>query len=141
MPCPFHQLRFVDPVPDCVFDDDVQHQHREKGRDAFKDRSPYNDLRQFNLQRFEVHAGPFQFCGDLTMTDQLALFEPTGREVLALAKKHGADATHTRALAETMNVRGWTAIAEKLAHAAQKSERLSEEMLMLAEFEALGGAE
>ena len=70
---------------------------------------------------------------------QLAMFEPTGPEVLALAQKHEKDAARFRSAAEIMDLRGWLAIAEGLLRQAGRSQRIADEMYMLAEFEALGG--
>lgn len=73
------------------------------------------------------------------MTDQLAMFEPTGPEVLALAAKHERDASRAFSLAQSLDVTGWTAAAHTAYKQFHLSERLSAELYMLAEFEALGG--
>lgn len=73
------------------------------------------------------------------MHDQLALFEPTGPEVLALAATHERTARRLCALAETLSLRGWNAAATKVLNAAADAETNSAALYMLAEFEALGG--
>lgn len=73
------------------------------------------------------------------MTDQLSMFEPTGAEVLQLARKHEKDASSTFDLAEVYSVRGFSALAHGLYKQAHRSESLAIELTMLAEFEALAG--
>lgn len=73
------------------------------------------------------------------MTEQLSMFEPTGAEVLALARKHEKDAARAFALADTLNTTGWTAAAHSAFKQFHRSETLAAELYMLAEFEALGG--
>lgn len=73
------------------------------------------------------------------MTEQLSMFEPTGMQVLELYRKHQRDCDASMALAETLSVRGWHAVAGTVLAAAERSHRLASEMLMLAEFEALAG--
>lgn len=73
------------------------------------------------------------------MAEQLAMFEPTGPEVLALAAKHERDASRAFSLAQTLDTSGWTAAAHTAYKQFHLSERLASELYMLAEFEALGG--
>lgn len=72
------------------------------------------------------------------MTEQLSMFEPTGQEVFVLIKRHEQEAQRNQDLADSLNARGWTATARSLALAASRSQALAAELLMLAEFEALG---
>ena len=71
--------------------------------------------------------------------DQIALFEPTGAEVQALAEKHfKAIAVHER-WADIWAARGAGVLElDHRRHAARLS-RLVDELVMLAEFEALAG--
>lgn len=73
------------------------------------------------------------------MAEQLAMFEPQGPQVLALAQKHAKDAFAIRRLAETTDTDGWMATSRALYAASERSDRLAAEMFMLAEFEALAG--
>lgn len=73
------------------------------------------------------------------MTQQLALFEPTGPEVLVLAQKHEKDARRSFQLAESLDTAGWSAAAHTAYASFHRSERLAAECYMLAEFESLGG--
>lgn len=73
------------------------------------------------------------------MTQQLTMFEPTGPEVIQLARKHEKDAASSFDLAEVYSVRGFSALAHGLYKQAQRSEALAVELTMLAEFEALAG--
>lgn len=73
--------------------------------------------------------------------EQLAMFEPTGAEVLQLARKHQRDAERAKALAQSLNVSGWDATARAVMRSADHAERMAAELHMLAEFEALGGVQ
>lgn len=73
------------------------------------------------------------------MAEQMTMFEPTGPEVLALAQKHEKDAGRAYALAQTLDVSGWSAAAHTAYRQFNLSQRLAAELYMLAEFEALGG--
>lgn len=73
------------------------------------------------------------------MGDQLRMFEPEGPEVLALALAHEKSGNRALAIAESLDVRGWSASARVALQAAESSYRLAAEMFMLAEFEALAG--
>lgn len=73
--------------------------------------------------------------------EQLAMFEPTGAEVLQLAAKHQRDADRAKALAQSLDVQGWQATAKAVMCNASHAERMATELHMLAEFEALGGVQ
>jgi hypothetical protein len=73
------------------------------------------------------------------MTEQLALFEPTGDQVIQLADKYQRDYLKAIEAAALWSDLGCTAVARRLLHAALDLDRKAAEMRMLAEFEALGG--
>lgn len=73
------------------------------------------------------------------MGEQLAMFDPTGPEFLALAQKHEKAAQQARTMAQLYDVRGWGAVAHTLYKQAHQAERSAAELTMLGEFEALGG--
>ncbi len=75
----------------------------------------------------------------MSTTNQLALFEPTGPEVLHLARKPERDARRARDLADSLDCNGWQASAGQLRRTADWSQTMADEMYMLAEFEALAG--
>lgn len=73
------------------------------------------------------------------MAEQLSMFEPQGPEILPLAAKHQRDAERSFQLAQTYDTQGWKATAQRLYQQARASDRLAAELVMLSEFEALGG--
>jgi hypothetical protein len=73
------------------------------------------------------------------MTDQLALFEPTGAEVGKLAMQHLKRAADARRTADVCISRGWLALADQKINAAEVHEFEAECLAMLADFERLGG--
>lgn len=71
--------------------------------------------------------------------EQLTMFEPTGSEVLQLAATHERTANRLQTLAETLELRGWSAAAGRVLCAAAEAQCNAAALYMLAEFEALGG--